>query len=225
MSQHTVRGSVPQVIRNDAGLYVGDLVHYFKVVFNVAQNTFGPYHNFRHMLHVTVLCHMACEYYRDQLSPRMMRNLLIAALFHDFDHSTMMGNDDLNIARAVRALDKHLLPEDRHCREDIVSLIAATEYPYKVDAKDLPLSGLIIRDADMSQGLSVAWIQQIVFGLAEEWRKTPIEVLKGQEAFLSSLRFHTEWGQAMFPQHIIDEKRAEARELVALLQDEASAAA
>ena len=65
------------------------------------------------MLHVTWLCHQACEFYASELTNRQKRDLLIAALFHDFDHSGMMGEDDLNIARALRALDKHLSEDDR----------------------------------------------------------------------------------------------------------------
>ena len=36
------------------------------------------------MLHVTWLCYQAADFYRDRLTPRQIRNLLIAALFHDF---------------------------------------------------------------------------------------------------------------------------------------------
>jgi hypothetical protein len=35
---------------------------------------------------VTWLCHQACAYYRAELTPLRMRELLIAALFHDFNH-------------------------------------------------------------------------------------------------------------------------------------------
>jgi hypothetical protein len=49
---------------------------------------------FRHMLHVLWLCHQACRYYQPPHSAPdgkpayrcAVRNLLTAALFHDFDH-------------------------------------------------------------------------------------------------------------------------------------------
>jgi len=216
-----VRGSIPEIIRNDENLYEGNLVHYFRVVFNHAQNLQNPYHNFRHMLHVTWACFQACIYYGNEgrLSPRQMRNLLIAALFHDFDHSGMVGNDDLNIQRSLRGFEKYILDEDRPFDSDIRKMIWATMYPYEEKSEGLDLCSQIIRDADLGQALSVAWIQQVVFGLAAEWGKKPIEVLRSQGQFHSSLRFATEWGREMFPQEDVDAKIAEARELQELLEE------
>jgi hypothetical protein len=60
------------------------------------------------MLHVTWLCYQAAEFYRDRLTQRQIRNLLIAALFHDFDHPghPHPGADDpdrINIGRSIAA--------------------------------------------------------------------------------------------------------------------------
>ena len=185
-----------------------------------AQNLKYPYHNFRHMFHVLWLCYQACVFYRGILPSRKMRNLLIAALFHDFDHSGLMGNDDLNIERAIRGLKKFILEEDKEYIEEIIILVRATEFPYKVPSGTLSLAERIIRDADMSQALCEAWIQQIVFGLSAEWNKKPIEILEAQGAFHKNLEFHTEWAQQMFPQKAIDDKIAEAHDLLELLKDE-----
>lgn len=214
-----VCGSLPEIIRNDHNVYEGNLVWYFRAIFNHAQNLLHPYHNFRHMFHVLWMCYRACIFYAGTLSPREMRNLLIAAMFHDFDHSGMMGDDDLNIARAVRGFEKRVAPEDRPHMADIIFLIRTTEYPYKCPSEDLPLCGQIIRDADLSQSLNGAWIQQVVFGLAAEWGKKPIDVLKSQGPFHKSLGFHTEWGRQTFPQFDIDNKIAEAEELLGLLEE------
>lgn len=152
MQTSTTRGSLPEILRNDENLYLGNLVYYFGVVWRQAQNLQKPYHNFRHMFHVLYMCYQACVFYADELSPREMRNLLIAAMFHDFDHSGMMGNDDLNIERAIRGLRKHLLSEDQPESENIAGLIRATEYPYKVPSENLcGLLAPILRDADMSR--------------------------------------------------------------------------
>ncbi len=149
-----------------------------------------------------------------------MRNLLIAILFHDFDHSGMLGEDDLNIERAVRGLQKHILPKDLPFLGEISALIReATQYPYVVAADQLSLSGQILRDADVSQVFSVAWIQQVIIGLASEWGKTPIDVLKMQEPFLRTLKFHTQWAKEQFPQRDIEAKIAEAHELIKLLTE------
>ena len=220
--QMTIRGSLPQIIRNDADLYEGNLAAYFKAVFDNAQNLSKFYHGFRHMFHVVWLCYCACAFYQrpgfNQLNRRQMRNLLIAAMFHDFNHPGMMGDDDLNIERAIRGLQKYILPEDAPFLAEIVLIIRATQYPYVVPSEELELSALIIRDADMAQALGQAWIQQVVIGLAAEWAKEPIEVLKMQPGFLKGLDFHTSWARQMFPQKDVDDKIAESNELIQLLE-------
>lgn len=217
------QGSIPEIIRNEAGLYQGNLIQYFSVVFLQAQNCHCPYHNFRHMFHVLWLCYEACWFYQEQLTPRQKRNLLVAALFHDFNHSGMAGDDDLNIEKAVRAFKKFVVTEDLEAVEDICELIEATQYPYITPTSELSLSGKIIRDADISQALAVAWIQQVIFGLAAEWRTQPIEVLKAQGSFLSQLSFATDWARELFPPSLIELKIKEAKALLQLLEEPAAA--
>jgi len=101
-------GDIPEIIGNDRGLYEGDLTGYFRALIFHATNLTRPYHNLRHMLHVTWLCYQAAEFYRDRLTQRQIRNLLIAALFHDFDHPghPHPGADDpdrINIGRSIAA--------------------------------------------------------------------------------------------------------------------------
>lgn len=217
MTAEQTRGTLPQIIRNYESLYQGDLIGYFRIVFNQARNLRYPYHNFRHMLHVTWLCYQACLFYRVDLDSRRMRNLLIAALFHDFDHSGMLGDDDLNIARAVRGLERYICPDDTGSLGDITTIIRATEYPYLVSSEKLGLLERIIRDCDLSQAFSVAWIQQVVIGLSQEWCRKPIEILESQTPFLRSIKFSTEWAQAFFPQETIEGKIKEVQELLELL--------
>jgi hypothetical protein len=92
------------------------------------------------------------------------------------------------------------MPADRAFLPQIEALIEATHYPYKIGSDKLDLLGQIIRDADLAQALSPAWIQQVVFGLAQEWEVSPLEVLKGQGSFLAGLSFSTCWAQQLFPQ-------------------------
>lgn len=216
------RGNIPQIVRNDENLYQGNLICYFRAVFNNARNLRYPYHNFRHIFHVMWLCYDACMFYRQQLTKREMRSLLIAAMFHDFDHSGTMGDDDINILRAVRGLERHLSEEDKAHLSEISAIIKVTEYPYKTSSDQLDLTAQIIRDADLGQAFSVAWIQQVVFGLASEWNKKPVEVLKMQGPFLLNLKFRTEWAQQMFPNIEIIKKIQEANELLGLLGEENS---
>jgi len=211
-----VQGSLPEIVQNKKNLYEGDLTRYFCSAFYYARNMNNPYHNFRHMFHVVWLCYQAGIFY--SLAPRPFRNLLIAAIFHDFDHTGLMGNDDVNIALAIRGLEKHILPEDRPHFAEIAGLVRSTEYPYKQYSEGVELLAQILRDADLAQALTPVWIQQVVFGLAAEGRLTPAEVLKQQKPFLSGLKLSTEWGRTLFPQEAIDAKVAEAEELLGILE-------
>ena len=182
------------------------------------------------MLHVLWLCHQACRYYHNQLTPRQMRNLLIAALFHDFDHPghPLPNEDDpdrINIPIAIAGLRRYIMPADRSFLSQIEALIEATHYPYKIGSDKLDLPGQIIRDADLAQALSPAWIQQVVFGLAQEWEVSPLEVLKGQRPFLAGLSFSTAWAQEIFPQDLIQAKIEEVEQLLRLLKTEPGSAA
>ncbi|KKU94322.1 MAG: hypothetical protein UY26_C0002G0104 [Candidatus Jorgensenbacteria bacterium GW2011_GWA1_48_13] len=224
MTTLEIKGSIPAIVTNKDGLYDGDLVGYFRAVFNHAENLCNPYHNFRHMCHVLWLCYEASVFYVE-MSSRDMRNLLIAALFHDFDHTGRSDPDAANIKRAIDGLRRHLLPEDKRELGKIEAIIRATEFPYRVSLERLDLQSQIIRDADMSQALTVAWIQQVVFGLATEWKRTPLEVLRAQDPFHRNLKLHTAWARQMFPQAAIESKIAEANELVELLSGEPVAAA
>ena len=218
MSEVEVRGSLPQIVRNDQDLYEGDLTHYLKVIFNHAINLNNPYHNFRHMFHVLWLCHEACKFYADGLTKRDKRNLLIAAVFHDFDHLGNSSPDQINIDRAIAGLQAHVAEEDVPHLATIEALIQATHYPYLVPSESLDLPARIIRDADVGQTLTAAWIQQVIFGLAAEWGKTPLDLLQMQSPFLSHLEFGTEWARSTFAREYIDGKINEANELLSLLQ-------
>jgi hypothetical protein len=214
----TTSTTLPEAIRNDRKLYQGDLIHYARVLFHHAQNLNHPYHNFRHMFHVLWLTYEACQFYDGVLTPRQMRNALVAALFHDFNHSGMLGDDDLNIERAIRGLRRHVAIEDQPYVEEIIELIRATQYPNVIPLEQLDLCGKILRDADLSQAFSVAWIQQVVFGLASEWGTKPIDVLRLQEPFHRNLIFQTDWAKQRFTQAAVDAKIQEARELLELLE-------
>jgi hypothetical protein len=223
MSQLATSGDLPKIIGNEERLYEGDLIPYFRVLFFKLSNSENPYHNFRHTLHVLWLCYDACHFYHKELSPRRMRSLLIAALFHDFNHPghTPAGEDDpdrTNIPIAIDGLREHILPEDRALLREIEAIIEATHFPYKVTGEKLDLLGKIIRDADLAQALSSAWIQQVVIGLALEWGVKPLEVLRLQPRFLSSLRFNTEWARRLFPPQLVEGKMEEAEQLLRFLE-------
>lgn len=139
----------------------------------------------------------------------------MAALFHDFDHSGRSGNDDINIILALRAFDKHIFDSDKGIREMVRCLISSTEYGPKGHVKeDNTLLSQILKDADLSQVCSPAWIRLVIFGLAEEMQTTPENILRYQETFLSKMKFYTDWAKEKFD---LNQKIDEARELVKIL--------
>lgn len=212
-----IRGSIPEIIKNKRGIYEGNLVRYFRIVFLCAENLNNPYHNFRHMCHVLWMCYLACIFYSKVLTKCQIRNLLIASLFHDFNHTGKTGPDRVNIDRALTALRKHIDAEDTVESENIEALIKISEWPHTIPTGKLTLSGQILRDADYSQALNVSWVQEVIFGLAKEQEKTPTILLIDQPVFLRSLKFHTAWAQQMFPENLVQDKIDEAKEFLNIL--------
>ena len=140
-------------------------------------------------------------------------------MFHDFDHSGRIGQDDLEVERAIRGFKKHVLRKDRLSIDRIVNLIRITEFPHRDLSSSLDLDAQILRDADLSQSLDTAWIQQIIFGLAEEMNISPLEILKRQEAFYRDLEFSTEWAKQTFSQENIRAKIKEVQAMLNILED------
>lgn len=217
----SIVGSLPYIINNTDQIYEGNLRQYYRDVFHQGTHVNNSYHHFGHNLYVVFACYEACKFYADSAdspTPRAMRSLLVAAIFHDFDHPGRTVDDDgkpipdsVNIERAIDGFRRYVLPEDQPSSDSIEALIRITEFPYRVPTAQLPLLSQIIRDADISHSLSHTWLQQVVFGLAKEQGKTPLEILTGQATFYRNfLKFTTKWAKEKYPRSDIDRKIAEA---------------
>ncbi len=211
--------NIVAIAHNERSLYEGNLRHYVRTVFTYGRHLYNPYHNLDHTLFVTELCYDACEFYRDRLTPREMRNLLIAALFHDFDHSGRAGRDDLEVTRAVRGLRTHLLEEDVIHARAIAELIHSTEYPHRIKSVNLDLCQKILRDADSCQALEGPWLQQVVLGLAKEMGISIPEMLGRHLWFHSELTLLTSWSEERFGRKAISRVIEETNALLALLNE------
>ncbi|HLD25909.1 MAG TPA: HD domain-containing protein [Candidatus Andersenbacteria bacterium] len=215
--KHTV--SIEDILENVYGAYEGgDLGYYDVVLVDYARNLRGLYHAYRHMVHTTWLCHDACLYYADVLSPRQRRWLLIAAMMHDANHMGRAadGNDDVNIKMAKRFFEEHVAPEDRPYIDTIESYIEPTKFPYDNGGKNLSLEAQILRDADRANGLDPVWFQMVIMELGAEMGLSPREMLVGQEPFLSQLTFYTEWAQEVFPQDVIQARITSVRRRIVI---------
>ena len=189
-----------EVLQDPEYLYEGDLDAYFRVI-TEAPNLHNGYHDLRHMLHVTYVCYKGLEFYRDKRQPvdaGEARNLLIAALFHDYDHTGTIGPDFRNIERAILGLRKNILNEDKLALDAISGIIRATQFPHDKLDKDTPITHRLIRDADLSQGLSDAWIGSTLEGLASEQRRSVTEMLEESINFFRGLHFETEFGEEVY---------------------------
>jgi hypothetical protein len=125
-----------------------------------------------------------------------MRQLIVAALFHDFDHSGGVETDDVNIDRAVCAFIGRL-DFSRHFKYNVIKFIENTQYPFI--HTPVSIEQKILRDADLMMITYPNWFYQVMWGLLQEAQhKTPeltIEtVIKKQIDFIKSIRMFTEWG-------------------------------
>ena len=164
-----------------------------------------PYHNLYHTLSVVKNSYNGAEFYN--LPYDSTRNLLIAALFHDFDHTGGHKDDDTNISKALLGLgncfghgNPDLQAPQRH--------ILCTRFPFI--RKPVCIEQKILRDADIIQGLLPFGYEMVIQGLRQEIeiaRKCAIteqEMLKGQIAFLSNIELFTDWAESNYRQKFID---------------------
>lgn len=200
------------IVNNDERLYRGNLRYYFQIIF-LASNVNNPYHNFRHTMHVFCMAYEGGKY--EGISQDEMRALLIAALFHDFRHSSLMGDDKREIDKAIDGVRNFILTHDEYLQTDIEDLIYGTEWPHRTDIV-ISTSLKILRDADLSMDLDDVWWQQIIFGLSQEMGISPLNQLRNQLDYLSNQTFQSEWGRETFMPKI-PERLTEIREFLEIL--------
>jgi len=203
------------IVSNVEGLYEGNLIHYFKLVFS-APNANNPDHNFRHMTHVLCRTYEGAKFckYHKLFGKRRLQALLIAALWHDYGHSGKMVNDAEEIVRTISFLRALILKEDKYLLPEIESLIRLTEFPHANTV--LTLGAEILRDADLSQVFSDVWIQQVIFGISKEKNIDPLKFLQDEIGFLRQIKFYSPWGkQTFYP--LVQDKISEVRNLLRLV--------
>jgi hypothetical protein len=152
-----------------------------------------PYHNFNHLLTVVRYTYGACRFY--ELTEKEEKEMLLAALFHDVNHSGGKETDDVNVKVAKLTVLDFINDYDIDIDGDeVCRIIDATQYPYVIEPKDMDLKQQIIRDADLMQVFEYNWIQQNMMGLCSEMGITMDKMIPGQRQFLMSAQFNTNWG-------------------------------
>jgi hypothetical protein len=165
----------------------------FKFVMNYNKSKVAPYHSTWHMMCVMkcvdwlVRNEKALELYEteDELDELA---LLLAALFHDMNHSAGAATDDVNVEAAKYAFDEFISEVDDDVREEwlkkrVHSLLDATQYPYVIPDHVLTHDQLIMRDADMMYAYQDCSFRDIVIGLSTEMPSDPLSAVKRQITF------------------------------------------
>ena len=169
----------------------------FKYILLNSKSNNGPYHNLNHLLTVLKYCYLGAlsEGVKDE---KELRELLVAAIFHDVNHTIGKEKDDVNVQNSKDAIDKFLKQEEIDVDTDYMNkLLDATQYPYVIEGKDLDLKQGIIRDADLMQVLEYNWIHQNIAGLSSELKMDFLDFVQPQRKFLESAAFNTDWGKKM----------------------------
>ena len=173
-----------------------NLEDYFSklLVWNTANK--APYHNLYHTLCVMKNCLKIVEYENIDTN---IRNLLVASLFHDFNHSQGSAPDSWNVKKAIETF-LEFSKETHVNNQKIVDIIKATEYPYVIT--DLSIEQKIIRDADLLQIFEDNYFKQNIVSLGAEMNKGLKESLEMSLKFYSNLNYYTMYGKKIHIENI-----------------------
>ena len=154
-----------------------------------------PYHNFNHSLWVAHYIHDAHLLETNGETPP--RELITAALFHDFDHSGGFFTDDSkNIERAIAGFSRWCAEhsENSDFYITVADLIGWTQYPFREKSPTVEIACL--RDADMMQHCNDTLLANFV-GIKKELFKYDSydEYTEKSLAFLRNLHYETEYGK------------------------------
>ena len=162
----------------------------------------APYHNLDHMLTVVKWCGRIAGL--SHLSENEERALILAAIFHDFDHSAGREEDDVNVQQAIAALARfcEIHSVEDEIRDMAIENIQVTQFPFIYTPQTLAQK--IIRDADLLQSLEPNREEVLISGLRKELevkfkRKiTRGEFCENQVKFLDGLKLYTTPAQVIF---------------------------
>ena len=166
------------------------------ILTNTANN--APYHNLNHLLTVTKHAYNALMF-NNNFYGGYVEDVLVACLFHDYNHSQGAFPDSENIKIAKRGVVDFLNSLDSNPLDTdfIEHIIDATQYPYVISSEDLCPYQKIIRDADLCQIYEYDWLKQNIFGLSLEMNIPVVDLLPGQIKFLESIEPLTDYGKYM----------------------------
>lgn len=175
-----------------------------------------PYHSIDHLFEVynqTKNISLTDKTVRDNIQYK--NELLIAALFHDYNHSGGKLTDSENVSNAIMGCNEFLDSIDNNLDKDIIAdIIKATEFPSPIDKEDLTLEQKVIQDADMCYLFKDIAIVKLYCGLREEFDQDLTEFLNNQLNFLESVKFNTDKLQEIWFNYTKEDRINELKQLI-----------
>lgn len=194
-------------------------------------HVFNPYHNLTHELQVVFWTH-ACIVNEPHFEPSRadMRDALLAALFHDHNHSGGRSSDEVNVQMAMQFVANHYSLDRDPQRCAAAKIIEATRF----DGLDTGfyrdptnLSERAIRDADL-MSIYTHEGRQLLLGLVQEvsgksWSLINdhgglAHSLEANAKFLRGAKMYTSYGKTMKDRYL----ESAIREFNQLVRDEIS---
>ena len=172
----------------------------------------APYHSVYHANCMIENCYDGAQYYN--LPYSSTRELLIAAMFHDFNHSGGKLEDRGNINRALKGVSTFFA---QYCKGDggvsnlIWQCIKCTEYPFVIEP--FTIEQRIIRDADLMQYRYPDWLEMYETNLKKEIEVrldkevSHSDMYWGNVRFWKSVEYFTEWGEKVHREEGVDLSR------------------
>ncbi len=184
-----------------------DIMSYLNSTMNTSRD--APYHNLFHTCCMIINCHeghlknLPADRPVKYDSHEEHRLLLIAAAFHDYNHSAGILTDYENIQMAIKFARRYFESHFDHVcdtlwTEDnlkiVEDIIHVTQYPFI--HTPTTLAQKVIRDADLLQCYEPAWFEHVILGLRAEFSHRmgdiPVsKMLEGQITFLNGVEFFT----------------------------------
>lgn len=173
-----------------------------KYLLKYNKSNLAPYHNLNHMLTVMKHCWDAMDF-MNLLNRDKVEEMLVAAMFHDYNHSMGKRDDAYNISQAKEGL-KYFVKFNTNMKLDLefmFKIIDATQYPYVLQDHELNVYQSIIRDADLMQILEPDWMSHVILGLCDEMHYPLDELMVGEKKFLRNITMITPYGKYMQKMH------------------------
>lgn len=155
----------------------------------IIENNPGNGHSYHGIDHLFTVFKYACDVSEYNKCENRLE-LLVAALFHDYDHKGKMGNDNENILKACDGLSEFHTLFPVFDLAFACYIITCTEYPYVVPEEDLTKEGKIIRDCDLSYLFEDLSIVKLYYGLRTEFGTTLEQFVSSQDKFFNSVKFY-----------------------------------